>query len=197
MKESNTAARLRQVMREQKLKQVDILEKAKPYCEHFDVKLTKSALSHYVAGKVEPRQDKLSVLSYALNVSEAWLMGYDVPMERTSPIPDITVDRWAEKFKSGLEKYIGVADPSDVSDAYMDVGRIQAVLDNKLPLTFEAACNIADELGVSIDAMVGRKTNSPPSEFESDETKEAFRLLKTLPVGGSIELPPLSIKYRR
>jgi hypothetical protein len=34
---------------------------------------------------VEPGQFKLSMLGLALNVSEAWLMGYDVPQEREKP----------------------------------------------------------------------------------------------------------------
>lgn len=91
MKEQTTVQRLRLIMRERGLKQVDILKLAEPYCEQFNVKLTKSALSQYISGKVvDPRGDKLSILSYALEVSETWLMGYNVPAERTTPIPDIT-----------------------------------------------------------------------------------------------------------
>ena len=45
-------------------------------------KANKNDLSHYVSGKVEPGQDKLSILGLALGVSEAWLMGFDVSMER-------------------------------------------------------------------------------------------------------------------
>lgn len=82
MKSSSTSERLKQIMKEKSLKQVDILEAAKPYCEKYGVKLTKSDLSQYVSGKVEPGQEKLTVLGLALNVSEAWLMGYDVNMER-------------------------------------------------------------------------------------------------------------------
>lgn len=33
-------------------------------------------------GKVEPKQDKLSILGMALNVNEVWLMGYNVPAGR-------------------------------------------------------------------------------------------------------------------
>lgn len=65
-------------------KQVDILNLCKPYCEQYNVKMNKSDISQYISGKVEPNQDKLFVLGNALNVSEAWLMGYDVPMERVS-----------------------------------------------------------------------------------------------------------------
>lgn len=78
----NTSLRLKQIMTEQHLRQVDILERAKPYLDKYNVKLGRNDISQYVSGKVEPRQDKLTVLGLALNVNEAWLMGYDVPRER-------------------------------------------------------------------------------------------------------------------
>lgn len=43
----------------------------------------KSAVSQYVKGSFVPKQQRVYVLARALNVSESWLMGYDVPMERT------------------------------------------------------------------------------------------------------------------
>ena len=51
--------------------------------------IPKSALSQYISGAFEPKQDRIYLMAQALNVSEAWLMGLDVPMERqvkkTSP----------------------------------------------------------------------------------------------------------------
>lgn len=44
----------------------------------------KSAMSQYVNGGLVPRQDRTLFIAKALNVSEPWLMGFDVPMERTS-----------------------------------------------------------------------------------------------------------------
>ena len=85
MKEISTADRLKQIMNERGLKQVDILEACKPYCIKYNVKLNKNDLSQYVSGKVIPKQDKLSILAMALKVNEVWLMGYDVPMERDAP----------------------------------------------------------------------------------------------------------------
>lgn len=82
MKRTNTATRLKQLMTERNLKQVDILNLSLPYCALYDVKMNKSDISQYVSGKVEPSQDKLVVLGLALNVTEAWLMGFDLPMER-------------------------------------------------------------------------------------------------------------------
>ena len=81
MKES-TATRLKRLLAERGLKQVDIIEKAEPFCKKYGIKLTKSDLSQYVSGKVAPGQDKLSIIGMTLDVSEAWLMGDDVPMKR-------------------------------------------------------------------------------------------------------------------
>ena len=44
--------------------------------------IAKSSLSEYINGKYEAKQDGVYLLAKALNVSEAWLMGLDVPMER-------------------------------------------------------------------------------------------------------------------
>ena len=89
----NTALRLKQIMRERNLRQVDIVRLAEPYCKEYNLKLTKSDMSQFVSGKVEPGQWKLKILGKALNVSEVWLMGYDVPMERKESAPTAEVER--------------------------------------------------------------------------------------------------------
>ena len=82
MKTSNTSKRLKEIMDTRGLKQVDILEMAKPYCQKYGIRLGRNDLSQYVSGKVTPGQEKLTILGLALGVTETWLMGYDVPMER-------------------------------------------------------------------------------------------------------------------
>lgn len=79
---TNTASRLKQIMSERGLKQVDIINKSLPFQRSLHIKLGKSALSQYVNGKQSPDQDKIYLLSKTLNVNEAWLMGFDVPRQR-------------------------------------------------------------------------------------------------------------------
>lgn len=81
-KDSTTAERLQEIMTERGLTQADVLALAKPYCNKYNVKMNKSSLSQYCNGKNVPLQDKLFVLALALNVSEGWLMGYDVSKKR-------------------------------------------------------------------------------------------------------------------
>ena len=84
MKVATTSQRLNQIISVRNIRQIDIIESAKPFSEKYGVKLNKNDLSQYVNGKTEPGQEKLTILGLALNVNEAWLMGYDVPRERDS-----------------------------------------------------------------------------------------------------------------
>ena len=45
--------------------------------------IPKGTISYYLSGKTEPKADRLYILGQVLNVSEAWLLGYNVPMSRT------------------------------------------------------------------------------------------------------------------
>ena len=45
--------------------------------------LSHSTISRYLSGQVEPRQEAIIKLATALNVSEWWLWGYDVPQTRS------------------------------------------------------------------------------------------------------------------
>lgn len=82
MSNENTSTRLKQIMKERNLRQVDLLEMVKPFCEKYNVKINKSDISQYLSGKVKPGQEKLSMLGMALNINETWLMGYYVPKEK-------------------------------------------------------------------------------------------------------------------
>lgn len=47
--------------------------------------ISKATLSRYLSGQFEPKQIAVNKIAVALNVSEMWLWGCDVPMERPAP----------------------------------------------------------------------------------------------------------------
>jgi len=99
MGRATTAQRLREVMEKRGLRQVDVVEMARPFCEKYGVKLNKNDLSQYISGKVQPKQDKLTLLGLVLNVSEGWLMGFDVSPDRATenaPVGDQSDGRVTE-----------------------------------------------------------------------------------------------------
>ena len=67
------SVRIRKALSARNMTQTELCEKAK---------ISKSTLSEYLKGLYEPKQDKVFILSQALNVDPVWLMGYDVPMQK-------------------------------------------------------------------------------------------------------------------
>ena len=79
IKNSTFAKRLAEAMKLRGLNQTEL---------HNLTKINKSSISTYLKGEYEAKQDKVDLLSKALQVSPAWLMGYDISMDG---LPAITV----------------------------------------------------------------------------------------------------------
>ena len=70
--------------------------------------LDKGSISHYIRGKYEPKSRAIRKLAIALNVSEMWLWGYDVPSERTA-------------FQKKNEKLLAVITRMRTDDEFFDL----------------------------------------------------------------------------
>lgn len=77
-RKSNCSERISTALAIRNMKQSELCERTK---------IPKSAISQYISGAFEPKQDRIYLIAKTLNVSEAWLMGYDVPMERQKNSP--------------------------------------------------------------------------------------------------------------
>lgn len=114
---ATTAERLKQLMKERDLKQIDIVNLSQPFCKQYDIKIGRNDISQYLSGKVEPGRNKLFILCQALNINEACLMGFDVPMEKDKPLGNFLSKKLkesdlfeelqsaAQPVKEFLEKY--------------------------------------------------------------------------------------------
>lgn len=116
---SNSAKRLNELMDYLGIKQADIIKKTG---------IPKSALSMYVSGQRQPRQDKLTIIADAYNLEEAWLMGYDVPMFKGLNDPSQEMGTIIGKLFTTdgdkLEKLIRIFDQLDdeTRNAYILIG---------------------------------------------------------------------------
>lgn len=70
---SSTPERLKIALSQSKMKQIDLSNLTG---------IDKGSISNYLSGRYEPKSDAINKMAIALNVSEMWLWGYDVPMER-------------------------------------------------------------------------------------------------------------------
>ena len=114
MKDKKTATRLKKLMSERGLNQIDILNKSLPYCKKYGVSMTKPDISQYVSGKIKPSQEKLVILGMALNVSEAWLMGFDVPRTRSIDASEDTTDSLDTDVRELLSDFMDL--PKETKD---------------------------------------------------------------------------------
>ncbi|WPC07975.1 LexA family protein [Globicatella sp. PHS-GS-PNBC-21-1553] len=94
-KVATTGQRLKEIMNETGMKQVDILNKSLPFQKSLEISMGKSALSQYVNDVQEPDQQRIYLLAQTLDVNEAWLMGYNV-----------------NKIKIDAETYIATPSPT-------------------------------------------------------------------------------------
>lgn len=90
------SVRIRKALSIRNMKQADLCEKAN---------ISKSTLSEYLSGRYVPKQDKIFLISQALDVDPVWLMGYDVPMEKKAQ-PDIKKVPHTEAELSEGEKLV-------------------------------------------------------------------------------------------
>ena len=79
MKKSTFAARLVEGLDTAGMTAADLSRKTK---------IPEGTISCYKSGKYEAKQDKVYIIAKALNVDPSWLMGYDVPMQPDSFIPE-------------------------------------------------------------------------------------------------------------
>ena len=70
-----------------------------------DLDITKSLMSKYLSGKVEPRQDRFDQIARYFNVSHGWLMGYDCEM-------------YSSDIKSQILKHIETLDTDQLMSLY-------------------------------------------------------------------------------
>lgn len=116
--------RLREAMQEAGKKQADLVR---------ETGIDKGALSSYLSGKYEPKQKAIGALARALNVTEMWLWGYDVPKVRTSEQKkNDTLVGVVSKLRSDPEFFDVVAQLAELpAGEYASIKAIISALGNK------------------------------------------------------------------
>lgn len=174
---SNCAERISAALKKRNMKQADLCEKTK---------IPKSAISQYISGAFEPKQDRIRLIANALNVSEVWLMGYDVPMEETKAnhlsIPSERIKlliKQSGKSYQDLEKITGIKKSS--------LQRYASGVTTKIPL--DVIEKLSATFGVSREYLMGwfdEPTNtqkkSPPKDVPlTDGEKMWLDLFRQIP----------------
>ena len=119
-----TANRMRTAMHKAEKKQTDIVK---------ETGINRSAISRYLSGEYDPKQDAIHKIAKCLGVSEMWLWGYECSMERpemqkkNDALTDIVVRlRTDGKFSSAVERLsqldeVQLASVMQVVDAFLSM----------------------------------------------------------------------------
>lgn len=118
--------------------------------------IPKSAMSQYMSGKFKPKQTRTYLIAKALNVSEAWLMGFDdVSMERETASNSEEISNIVKRLKESilnsgysyaeLEKLTGISRSS--------LQRYANGVTAKIPI--DAIQTIAKAVGVEAEYIMG------------------------------------------
>lgn len=113
MKRAKLCDRLQEAMELRGLRAIDMVERTG---------IPKGTLSYYMSGKTEPKADRVYIIAKALDISEAWLLGFDVPMYRTDG--QKKNDQLAElivKMRTNNAYFNLVAMLADVDDERLDL----------------------------------------------------------------------------
>ena len=117
--------------------------------------IPKSAMSQYMSGKFKPKQTRTYLIAKALNVSEAWLMGFDdVAMERVTD-PDTSHTSQNENINSN--KDIFSVHEKKVITAYRNKPEMQPAVDKLL--------GVEKEVLIPTVKAARSKDNSQPIEI--------------------------------
>lgn len=92
---SNFKDRFNQALEVRNILPVDLSKKTK---------ISEATISQYRSGYAKPKEEKLAILSNALNVNPTWLMGLDVPMELRHDYTDTKNEIVKEIEKRGLSE---------------------------------------------------------------------------------------------
>ena len=106
MKTSNSKERIRELMQFYGINQTEL-------CKRTGI--LKSALSNYLNGDREPRQDQISAIADPFNINPAWLMGYDVPMQMPASAPDPAAIDLTELESEIIRAYRNASDDTQIA----------------------------------------------------------------------------------
>ncbi len=96
--------------------------------------LDRGSISSYLSGKYEPKQKAIYKLAQALDVSEAWLLGYDVPMTRTAEQKkNDQLSKLIVKFRTDSDFYNTVVALASLNEKqYQGVKQLISAFDEQL-----------------------------------------------------------------
>lgn len=136
------AIRLKQIRKEKGLTQKQLA---------IELGASERGIQQYELGERKPAYDFLISLADYFDISLDYLTGRTI-----DSTPLSYHSEWEKTFRERLGELLPSLDRTDLQDAGISVNYLESIAFKDFPLTFHTACDIADELGESLDYLTGR-----------------------------------------
>ena len=125
------------------------------------VGVAKATVLRWENGQIRSiRRDKIAKLAQILDTSPDLLIDWESDQ-----------DEWTKAFCESVDEQLAMADSADIQDSGVNYSRLSEIASGVNNLSLSEACDIADELGCSLDAMVGKE---PPEDNPSNRRLKEF-----------------------
>lgn len=132
--------------------------------------VSRSTMFRYESGQIKKiPMDILSRIADALHTTPGKLAGWDT-----------RDDEFTKAFRQAVANLIESADPEDIKAAGIDLEEMNSIINGSSPIPLEKAFRVADDLGVSMDEILGRVPTAPIVGEDERRYREYFELFSRL-----------------
>lgn len=132
------------------------------------MEVSRSLVGMYESGQRMPSYEMLEALADIFNVNIDFLTGHEDSGEMS------------KEFREKLANIIETRDKADLVAAGVDLYEVGLIINGAVPLSLDMACQLAEQLGESLDSMLGLDTAKSAPDNGSGLDMEIINMLISL-----------------
>ena len=129
----------------------------------------------YESGQRMPSYEMLEALADIFNVNIDFITGHE------------DVGEMSKMFRNRLAEIIDSRDKTDLAAAGIDLYEVGLIINGSITLSLDMACQLAEQLGESLDSMLGLDAEKSAPDSESGLDIAIINAILSLPVDKKTE----------
>lgn len=142
--------------------------------------MSRSVVGMYESDQRMPSFEVLEAIADTFNVNIDFLVGH------------VDSGSYSRVFRNRLAEIVENSDRADLRSAGVNEYEVGLIINGSIPLSFDCACELADQLGETLDTMLG---NEKPATQEDDGLSEMTAIFTSLSPDNRSKLLELSRLY--
>lgn len=130
--------------------------------------MSRSVIGMYESGQRQASIEVLEAIADTFNVNIDFLIGH------------VDSGSYSRVFRENLDRIISQYHHADFVAAGIDEQEVNLVINGAMPLSLDYACELADQLGETLDSMLGIETSATEDGDGQDDDEEIISILSRL-----------------